>query len=182
MRTETDPKMAAVLDKLAAHSERLDDLQGRFDELAAALARHLAEDAGPEAWAPAWSGLTDKQYAAQLAALRAWVDGYLRDVYAPYTAGVILDCWASHPAAIHELGDLWAEHERIYHRAKPDPMAALTWKNRWLPGAMTRLPLVMGQACKDGKCPDSAVTEAVTDFRATLDTFDEQVLGGERHD
>lgn len=158
---------AAQMASLADASTVQHDL---LEELAVVVAREIADNAGPEAWAPVWAELPDEDYARQLAALRAWVDGYLREVYGPYANGVILDCWASHVTAIHELGDLWAEHERIYRHAKPSPAAALTWKDRWLVGTLHRLRLVMGDECRAGKCP----AQAVTDFRVALDTLGSQ--------
>jgi hypothetical protein len=168
--SQVHEQLRELSDQLVAVATTAATQQDMLGELAAVTAREIADNAGPEAWAPVWTGLTDEEYARQLAALRAWVDGYLREVYAPYTNGIILDCWVSHPTAIHELGDLWAEHERIYHHAKPSPTAALTWKGRWLGSTLARLPLVMGEECKAGNCP----AQAVTDFRAALDTLGSQ--------
>jgi len=101
--------------------------------------------------APVWAGLTEEQYAGQLARLRAFVDEHLRIAYAEQVRGVLYDCWPNHREALWELGNLHAEWKRIYNRKRPLLDAALVWHDRWLPGALTRLKDVM-KGCRAGDC------------------------------
>jgi hypothetical protein len=74
-----------------------------------------------------------------LEALRQWVETFLRRHYPGYMTR-LPRCWANHPEAVWELGNLQAEHQRIY--ADPDNRdlaGALTWHDRWLPGVLGRL-------------------------------------------
>jgi hypothetical protein len=49
-------------------------------------------------------------------------------------------CWASHRAALWELGNLHAEWQRVYgHPGDGDLEAALWFHERWLPGTIGRL-------------------------------------------
>jgi hypothetical protein len=106
--------------------------------------------------APVWSGLADSEYRDQLARLAVFVDEHLRVAYREYLRTVLYDCWPGHAAALWELGNLWAEWNRIYKdRERPDLAAALTWHDRWLPGVRARLKDTM-QGCRAGGCGNEA--------------------------
>jgi hypothetical protein len=101
--------------------------------------------------APVWAGITDEEHAEQLAKLRPFVDQLLRVAYTEQTRTILLDCWANHPAALWELGNLHAEWNRVYKRKRPLLDGALVWHDRWLPGVVARLKDVM-QGCRAGDC------------------------------
>ena len=68
-------------------------------------------------------------------------------------------CWRNHPSAVWELSTLRAEWERIYNRPSPLLAAALTWLDRWLPGAMRRVAAVTkdctAERCTKGAAPNT---------------------------
>ena len=101
--------------------------------------------------APVWVGLSQEEYDEQLSKLTAFVDQHLRVAYRDYLDKVLHDCWAQHPAALWELGNLWAEWNRIYDRGQPSLTGALTWHDRWLPGVKSRLGDIM-HGCREDRC------------------------------
>ena len=78
-------------------------------------------------------------YAAQLEALRTWVDKILIPVYVVGGGYTLAECWAEHPQVLWELGTIAVAWRRAYLRRRPDLVLALDWHDRWLPGAMRRL-------------------------------------------
>ena len=99
---------------------------------------------------PVWSGLSVDEYDAQLRQLAVFVDQHLRVEYHDYLRAVLHNCWSQHPAAVWELGTLWAEWQRAYGD-KPSLAAALTWHDRWLPGVRYRLKDIM-EGCERSRC------------------------------
>lgn len=86
-----------------------------------------------------------------LAALREWVDQFLRKHYPGYLAR-LPRCWADHREAIWELSTICAEWERIYaDEDNRDLEGALAWHDRWLPDALTRLANTLGK-CDEAGC------------------------------
>ena len=74
-----------------------------------------------------------------LAELREWVDGFARRHYPGYMAR-LPRCWANHPEAVWELGNLRAEWQRVYgDEENRDLQGALAWHERWFPGVLSRL-------------------------------------------
>jgi hypothetical protein len=131
-------------------------LDGSLD-LTAKLAE-LAElvSAGIEAnTAPYWLEYSDAEYAAALAELADWVGQVLIPNYD--TPG-LKACWCNHPPAVWELSTLRAEWERIYNCKSPLLAAALTWLDRWLPGAMRRVAAV-AKDCTTERCTRGALPE-----------------------
>jgi hypothetical protein len=120
----------------------------RLHEQVAELSRIVAglcgEGTPSRPAAPSWAGLDPEARAARLAALAAWVDGFLIPNYRPEG---LRSCWAAHMAAVWELSTLHAEWERIYDRKHPELAGALTWHDRWLPGAVSRLEKIL-KDCK----------------------------------
>jgi hypothetical protein len=123
---------------LTALRERVDALE--------ALAGVLQEEKAARTPAPCWTGLDDTERAARLADLTRWVNGVLAVNY-PHAAP--RTCWASHPAAVWELGNLHAEWCRIYTRKHPPLADALTWHDRWLPNVTGRVGTIL-KDCKGG--------------------------------
>ena len=123
-------------------------LKDKVDALAATLAAALDQGKLKAPAAVDWEILTEAERAAQLAALREWVNGVLAARYPEYT---FPGCWEAHPAALWELGNLHAEWKRVYTSPQgPDLEAALWFHERWLPGTLGRLNKAISQG--DGYC------------------------------
>jgi hypothetical protein len=111
--------MAALLDQLAAHAEKISHLGTRVDALAELAASLSPEDGngGPRAghaYAPApprrWWKLSGADRDQAIAALRAWVE----QVYLPgygKLAAILGPCWDQHPLCLYGvdiLAELWS--------------------------------------------------------------------------
>jgi hypothetical protein len=124
--------------------------------LTAELARlaELVSDEVEGQPAPYWLEYSDDEYAEALAELAEWAGQVLIPNYD--TPG-LKTCWRNHPPAVWELSTLRAEWERIYNRKSPLLAAALTWLDRWLPGAMRRVAAVTkdctAERCTKGPMP-----------------------------
>jgi hypothetical protein len=71
---------------------------------------------------------------AQLAQLRAWVNGVLIAQYPEYTVPA---CWEGHLPAWWELGNLAAEWTSVYGDPRGADLEAAMWfHERWLPGTI----------------------------------------------
>jgi hypothetical protein len=123
-------------------------LTERFDALAATLGTAMDQGKLKAPTGPRWDNLDEDQEAAQLAALREWVDGVLRVQYREYT---FPDCWAGHRAALWELGGLHAEWKRVFGNPHGVNLESMLWfHERWLPGAFGRLNKAISNA--NGSC------------------------------
>ena len=104
--------------------ERLDEAIGK---------RRLAPPPAP------WWVVDEATGRELLAALREWVDQFLRRHYPGYLAR-LPQCWPNHGEAIWELSTICAEWERIYaDENNRDLAGALTWHDRYLPDVISRL-------------------------------------------
>ncbi len=123
------------------------ELAGKVDE---AVRKRAADD--PQA--PFWVRLTEEEHAAQLAALRSWVDQFARVQYPGYFAK-LPDCWPAHREAVWELSDLMTEWLRIYGDPENRPLAdALMFHDRWMPGVLNRLQQAVrcdASGCRAGR-------------------------------
>jgi len=156
--------LAALVYRLRTQVESLqvavnnhDSLAGDLASLAQLMQNHIAaeEERATAQAAPVWDGLTQAEYDGQLQRLAEFVDQHLRVAYRDYLDKVLHDCWAQHPAALWELGNLWAEWNRVYDRSQPSLTGALTWHDRWLPGVKARLTEIM-QGCRKERCSKAA--------------------------
>ncbi len=104
--------------------ERLDEAIGK---------RQLAPPPAP------WWVVDEATGAELLAALREWVDQFLRRQYPGYLAR-LPRCWPNHGEAVWELSTICAEWERVYaDEDNRDLAGALTWHDRYLPDVISRL-------------------------------------------
>jgi hypothetical protein len=137
-------QVAALRGQVARTNQRLDraglhddlDLAVRLEELAQIVADTLEAAAPRGPAAPSWLGLNRQAFEAQLAELRRWADGVLRQHYAGYE---LRDCWPNHIHAIWELSTLAAAWHQAYGGQRPDLGRALEFYDRWLPGTMRRI-------------------------------------------
>jgi len=146
-------QMEGLQEAVSKHAAQLADLTS----LAQLIQDHLdaEEERAVAQSAPVWVGLSQEEYDGQLRMLTAFVDQHLRVAYRDYLDKVLQDCWAQHPAALWELGNLWAEWNHIYHRGQPSLTGALNWHDRWLPGVKSRLTDIM-QGCRKDRCSKDA--------------------------
>jgi hypothetical protein len=156
---------AAVAALVYRLRDRLDKLQDVVnDRQRASLAADLAdlaqlvrahitaeEERSTAAAAPVWFGLSQAEYDTRMRRLTSFVDLHLRVTYRDYLQEVLHDCWAQHPAALWELGNLQAEWDRVYGQDPPSLTGALVWHDRWLPGVRARLAETM-RGCREDRC------------------------------
>jgi hypothetical protein len=115
--------------------ERLEDAIGK---------RQLAPPPAP------WWVVDEATGRELLAALREWVDQFLRRQYPGYLAR-LPRCWPNHGEAVWELSTICAEWERVYaDEDNRDLEGALAWHDRWLPDALTRLAAALGKCDETG--------------------------------
>jgi hypothetical protein len=158
--TESSIALASLVHRLRTHFDGLQETVTRHAAqladlvaLAQLMQEHMAaeEERAATQSAPVWVGLSQGEYDAQLTKLAAFVDQHLRVAYRDYLEAVLHDCWSRHPAALWELGNLWAEWNRIYDRSQPSLSGALAWHDRWLPGVKSRLTDIM-RGCRADRC------------------------------
>jgi len=156
--TEPDP-VAALAAELAELRGQLARTQGEVGYLKARLEKdsgqvvmyrleikqlreRLAEAIGSRKLKPPpapWWVVDEATGRELLAALRGWVDQFLRKHYPGYLAR-LPRCWPNHGEAVWELSTICAEWERIYgDEDNRDLEAALTWHDRWLPDCISRV-------------------------------------------
>ena len=125
--------------------QRLGSLATDLADLTQFVRAHIEAEAerGTAAPAPVWFGLSEAERNTRLRELAGWVDQHLRATYRDYLQDVLQDCWAQHPGAVWELGDLYAEWTRVYGGDPPNLPGALAWHDRWLPGVRARLEVTM---------------------------------------
>lgn len=132
-------------EELEQHRAHIADQVGK---LAAALAEAADQGKLKGPAAPRWDGLEPAEEAAQLAALRAWVDGVLAVEYRDYR---LPDCWDAHRAAWWELGNLHAEWLAVYSDPRGVNLERALWfHERWLPGTVARLTRAI--PCDEAGC------------------------------
>ena len=127
VRARLETESGQVLPLLA----EVKHLRERLDE--AVAKRQLAPPPAP------WWCVPEAEGKAMLAELVEWVDTHLRRHYPDYLTR-LPRCWPSHAEAVWELSTLHAEWDRIYGDPdNRDLQGALTFHDRWLPGALGRL-------------------------------------------
>jgi hypothetical protein len=120
-------------------SMRLDikNLKERVEGLAATLGGALDREELKAPPGPRWDDLDQAEEAAQLAALRDWVNGVLRVQYPGYG---LPGCWEDHREALWELGALHAEWRRVFGDPRGVSLESMLWfHERWLPNTLARL-------------------------------------------
>lgn len=146
---ESNAAVAALVRKLGRRVDALEADLGQLAETVKASTTAEAKDAAPGP--PIWFGLSQDEYDTLLRHLAKFVDQRLRVDYRDYLGQVLHDCWAQHPAAVWELGNLWAEWCRVYLGDRPSLSGALAWHDRWLPGVRARLAEIM-RGCSETRC------------------------------
>ena len=146
-------QMEGLQEAVSKHAAQLADLHRGLAQL---IQDHLdaEEERAVAQSAPVWSarpGGVRRPTAHAHRVRRPAPSGRLPD----YLEKVLQDCWAQHPAALWELGNLWAEWNHIYHRGQPSLTGALNWHDRWLPGVKSRLTDIM-QGCRKDRCSKDA--------------------------
>lgn len=163
------PKVGALAVQIHGLRRDVEALSGKTDELASTQRQHmilldgLAElrnqidhvlelVTGQDGDKPAtwfWLTMPGQERDEKLAELSDWVNTVLCTQYPDYTAGQIRACWANHPEARWELAWLYHLWTRAYLADHPVPKDAADWHDRWAPGAIRRLSVVM-RRCEAG--------------------------------
>jgi hypothetical protein len=163
--TSNDP-IAAILDQLAAHHERLTGLSRTLDEHAAALTTLTAttlDDTDPDAYqpepAPQWWNLPADARAEPIARLRTWVEHVYRPGYG-HLAATLGPCWEAHDLCLYALdiaASLWSV---LYLQPLRTPVllsAQAEYQARILPALADQLQ-VETQRCHHPRGPAPAST------------------------
>lgn len=146
-------ELETVVRGLRDASQEYPLLAQEVEALSAILRGHIEaeEERTATQCAPRWDDLDRDEHRAQLERVRTFVDGHLLVAYGEYWHDVLQDCWPGHPAALWELGNLWAEWNRTYDRDHPSLTGALNWHDRWMPGTRQRLAEIM-RGCRGSQC------------------------------
>jgi hypothetical protein len=163
------PSVAALAVQVHGLNRDVEALTGKIDALASTQRQHtvllegLAElrnqidhilalvtgqnDDTPATWF--WLTMSERERDEKLAELSDWVNAVLCTQYPAYTAGQIRPCWPNHSEARWELAWLYQLWTHAYLVEHPAPKDAADWHDRWAPGAMRRLSIVM-RRCEAG--------------------------------
>ena len=113
------------------------------------LEKRTGDAAGVTAPPPDWTS-EDADEAGWMAELRAWVDDVLVPEYGPLPW--LRPCWQAHRRTWWELSVLHAVWRNAYKRERPDLDAAITFTDRLLPNAQTRLTDYLDPCTKARGC------------------------------
>jgi hypothetical protein len=142
-----------VLARLSALEQKWNAEEDRFNDLAQLVSDALDSLEATAGVVPAldWTAMDEAELALSRDSLTAWVAGVLTKELAGYGAAIVKGCWPNHPEVKWELGNLQKEWERVYNAEVPPLESALTFFDRWLPGAMIRLePLMRDCSARTG--------------------------------
>ena len=123
----------------------ISDLRHQVEQILAILSEQ--DDATPATWF--WLRMTEQERNEKLSELSDWVETVFRAQYPDYLADQIRPCWPNHPEARWELAWLYHLWSAAYLAGRPIPRDAADWHDRWSPGVIRRLSLVMRQ-CNRG--------------------------------
>jgi hypothetical protein len=147
LRREVE-SLAAKLNGLATkqrdHAAALNDVTDLRRQIEQILALLTEQDhASPVTWF--WLTMTDQECNEKFSELFDWVETVLRPQYPDYLAEHIRQCWPNHPEARWELAWLYQLWSAAYLAERRAPKDAADWHDRWTPGVLRRLSLVMSR-------------------------------------
>jgi hypothetical protein len=153
LRREVE-SLAAKVDTLVTaqpeHTVVLDDITELHHQVGQILATLTQDDdASPAQWF--WLRMNEQMREEKLAELSDWVETVFRTQYPDYLADQIRSCWPNHPEARWELAWLYQQWSLTYLAKRPAPKDAADWHDRWSPGVIRRLSIVMSRceaACR----------------------------------
>jgi hypothetical protein len=132
MLTRTQEEHAVVL-------ESITELRGQVEKILALLGDDAK--ASPSGWF--WLTMDEQAREEKFSELFDWVETVLRPQYPGYLAGQIQPCWPNHPEARWELAWLYQLWSAAYLNKRATPKDAADWHDRWAPGVIRRLGVVM---------------------------------------
>lgn len=141
-------KLNALATKQREHAAALSDiteLRHQVEQILALLTEQ--DDASPATWF--WLTMTEQERNEKFSELSDWVETVLRPQYPDYLAEHIRQCWPNHPEARWELAWLYQLWSLAYLPERRAPKDAADWHDRWTPGVLRRLSLVMAR-CEAG--------------------------------
>jgi hypothetical protein len=136
--TSTQRQHAALLNGLA-------ELRSQIDQILTILASQ--DDDAPAAWF--WLTMPDQERDEKLSELADWVETVLRTQYPDYLADQVRPCWPNHPEARWQLAWLYQQWSQAYLAEQPALKDAADWHDRWSPGVIRRLSVIM-RRCEEG--------------------------------
>jgi hypothetical protein len=139
--TRTQQEHAVVLEGIA-------ELRDQVEKVLRILGED--EEDSPEPWF--WLTMDDQAREYRFSELYDWVESVLRAEYPDYLSGDILPCWPNHREARWELGWLYQLWHAAYLAKRPTLKAAADWHDRWSPGVIRRLAVVMGRCENSCQC------------------------------
>lgn len=150
--------LAGVVEQLRAAADRK-DLDERLDALAEQI-RHVAElqdeTAGGNKTGPVWNWpeMTGPKAAQAWQELAGWIDAVLLPrnpaLYGSATKRAWAPCWYLHPDALDELSALYGVWKLAFTGSTKGAARVAEWRDRWLPGARTRLVEILDPCTKSG--------------------------------
>ena len=141
-------KLGAFNKMQREHTTALSDiseLRHQVEQILAILTDQ--DDTAPTTWF--WLKMNEQERNDKLSELSDWVETLLRVQYPDYLADQIKPCWPNHPEAKWELAWLYHLWSAAYLAEHPAPKDAADWHDRWSPGVIRRLNVVMRQ-CEKG--------------------------------
>jgi len=120
------PKLAKLVAEVIQLKQKVERLEKR-----------TGDATGPIEAPPDWTSEDADEQAGWMAGLRAWVEDVLVPEYGPLPW--LRPCWEVHRRCWWELSVLRAVWLNAYKRERPDLDAAITFTDRLLPNAQTRL-------------------------------------------
>lgn len=140
--TRTQEEHAVVL-------EGFTELRGQVEQILALVSED--DNASPSGWF--WLTMDELAREEKFGELFDWVETVLRTQYPDYLAGQIRPCWPNHPEARWELAWLYQLWSAAYLVKRPAWKDAADWHDRWWPGALRRLSVIMNDCHGDCQRP-----------------------------
>ncbi|RGD55423.1 hypothetical protein DR950_41920 [Kitasatospora xanthocidica] len=156
-----DGYMVVVMEQTKIKKRLIDlERQGLNDRLALLESQHLAENiyklakameadakARLNAKSPCWNWveMTEEEAGDAWATLLAWRRTVLKVRWPSVYWATTTRCWYLHPEVVEELSALYLAWKHTYTAPEATPMRAAEFLERWLPGALRRIPAYLEQ-------------------------------------
>lgn len=140
--TRTQEEQALLLDGIV-------ELRNQVEKIGTLL----SEDGQPSPSSWFWLTMDEPTREEKFSELHDWVETVLRTQYPDYLANQVKPCWPNHPEAQWELAWLYQLWTAAYLVKRPAPKDAADWHDRWWPGALRRLSMIMNPCHGDCQRP-----------------------------
>jgi hypothetical protein len=151
--------LAGVVEQLrtAAGRKDLDERLDALTEQIRQVAELQEETAGGSKTGPVWNwpAMTGPQAAQAWEELVGWIDAVLLPRNPTLQGGSIhrawAPCWYLHPDALDELSALYGVWKLAFTGSTKGAARVAEWRDRWLPGARTRLVEILKSCANAGE-------------------------------